>query len=67
MNMGWIKHIKRWNEWRKHNGNSSLHKLLVLLGIVKSPTFSHTFTKEECEEIEKAFEKGFKEGLNNGK
>lgn len=62
-----IKHIKRWNEWRKHNGNSPLYKLLVLLGIVKSPTLPYILTKEEGKAVAEAFEKGFKEGLNNGK
>ena len=62
-----IKHIKRWNEWRKHNGNSPLHKLLVLLGIVKSPTLPFVLIKEEGKAMAEAFEKGFKEGLNNGK
>lgn len=58
--MGWIKHIKRWNEWRKHNINSPLHKLLVLLGIIKSPTFLCVLTKEEQEEIVKALEEHIK-------
>lgn len=58
----WIKHIKRWNEWRKYNGNSPFHKLLVLLGIVKSPTFQQILTKEEGKAVYEAFEKGFKEG-----
>ncbi len=62
-----IKHVKRWNEWRKYNGNSKMHKLLVLLGIVKSPTLPNILTKEEGKAVYEAFEKGFKEGLNNGK
>lgn len=32
-------HIKRWNSWRKYNSNSWLHKILVLLGVIHSPTF----------------------------
>lgn len=62
-----IKHVKRWNEWRKYNGNSPLYKLLVLLGIVKSPTLSNILTKEEDKAVLEAFKKGFDEGLNNGK
>lgn len=53
-----LKHIKRWNKWRKHNRNSKLHKLLVLLGLRKSPTFILTFTDEEEEAIHKAFWEG---------
>ena len=34
-----IKHIKRWNKWRKYNGNPPFHKILVLLGLVKSPSY----------------------------
>lgn len=56
-----IKHIKRWNVWRKHNKNSIAHKILVLFGIIKSPTFFYTWTAEEA----KAFYDGFIEGLKN--
>ena len=52
-----IKHFKRWNGWRKHNLNSRFYKLLVLLGIVKSPTFALYLTEEELEKIHKAFMK----------
>lgn len=34
-----IKHIKRWNLWRKHSMDSVIHKLLVLFKIIDSPTF----------------------------
>ena len=34
-----IKHIIKWNRWRKNNLNSKTHKFLVLMNIVKSPTF----------------------------
>lgn len=34
-----INHIKQWNEWRKRNTNSKLWKLMVLTGLVASPTF----------------------------
>lgn len=32
---------KDWNAWRKHSLNNWVHKLLVLLGIRKSPTFAN--------------------------
>lgn len=32
-------YIELWNQWQKRNMNSSYYKLLVLLGIVHSPTF----------------------------
>lgn len=34
-----IRHIKIWNRWRKFNSNSWYYKLLVLFGVVVSPTF----------------------------
>lgn len=42
-----IKHIRRWNIWRKDNRNSRLHKLLVLLGLRQSPTLNFVFLPEE--------------------
>lgn len=57
-----IEHIKRWNVWRKHNKNSIAHKILVLVGIIKSPTLNCTLTKDEY----KAFYDGFMEGVKNG-
>lgn len=34
-----IEHFKLWNEWRKGCLNGPLHKFLVLIGVVHSPTF----------------------------
>lgn len=58
-----IKHFKRWNKWRKFNGNSKMHKFLVLIGVVISPTFELTWTDEEC----KAYYDGFCKGLRGDK
>lgn len=44
-----IKHIRRWNYWRKNNSNGRLHKLLVLLGVIKSPTMVTVLLPEEKE------------------
>lgn len=57
-----IKHIKRWNVWRKFNKNSIFHKILVLFGVIKSPSFYCTMTKEEA----KAIYDRFMEALKNG-
>ena len=54
-----IKHIKKWNEWRKGCLNSPIYKLQVLFKIKKSPTFEHFWTKEES----RAFYEGFMQGL----
>lgn len=42
-------HIRRWNHWRKRNANGHLHHILVLLGVVKSPTFAFTLLPEEID------------------
>lgn len=57
-----ITHIRRWNVWRKRNCNSKFHKLIVLLGIIKSPTMMYTMLPEELEMIQL----GFLEGLIRG-
>lgn len=31
--------LKKWNELRKRSLNSPLHKFLVLVGVIRSPTF----------------------------
>lgn len=51
-----IKHIRRWNIWRKHNINSKLHKFFVLIDFIKSPTMMNVLLPEEKEEIDKAFQ-----------
>lgn len=51
-----INHITRWNVWRKRNVNSIFYKILVLFGIIKSPTLAFTLTSRECDEIQKAME-----------
>lgn len=54
-----IKHFKRWNKWRKNCLNSRAHKFLVLIGIVKSPTFYTVWTDEEEELYYKAVMEAF--------
>lgn len=34
-----INHIRQWNKWRKGCLNGKFYKLLVLLKIIRSPTF----------------------------
>lgn len=38
-----ILHIRVWNQWRKHNLNSKLHKFLALIGWTKSPTMLYYY------------------------
>lgn len=52
-----IKHFKRWNVWRKHNLNSPWHHILVLFGIVKSPTFELFILPGEAQSIDDILKK----------
>lgn len=47
-----IKHIRRWNIWRKHCMNSPFYKFLVLIGFIKSPTMAFISLPEEWIEYE---------------
>lgn len=47
-----IKHIRRWNIWRKHNRNNRFYKILVLLGFTRSPTFELELLPADYETIE---------------
>lgn len=62
-----IKHFRRWNIWRKNNLNSKLHKFLVLIGFIKSPTLGCIITPEEHREILEAIRRGYKEGMELAK
>lgn len=42
-----IKHIRRWNIWRKYNSNSKIYKIFVLLDFIKSPTMMTVYLPEE--------------------
>lgn len=55
-----IRHIRRWNIWRKSNTNSKLHKFLVLLGVIYSPTFAFAVSAEELADW---FEKGARDAM----
>lgn len=33
-----LDHIRRWNIWRKNCLNGPIYKILVLFGVIKSPT-----------------------------
>ena len=62
-----IKHIRRWNIWRKRNMNGPVYKLLVLFGLVKSSTMARVLLPEEIDWVLKGFEDGLKDGLKGGK
>ena len=56
-----IKHIKKWNKWRKACLNSPIYKLQVLFKIKKSPTFEHFWTEEDGRALYEGFMQGLKE------
>lgn len=56
-----VLHIRRWNVWRKGCLNGPFYKFLVLVGLVKSPTFVLALLPEEQKAFSKAlaeFERG---------
>jgi 2-iminoacetate synthase ThiH len=55
-----IRHVKRWNKWRKYCGNGWLHKISVLFSGC-SPTFQLVLTDEEEEEIHMAVMRAIEE------
>lgn len=46
-----LDHIRRWNIWRKHCLNGPIHKILVLFGVIKSPTMPFVLLPEEWDRI----------------
>lgn len=61
-----IDHICRWNIWRKRCLNGPIYKILVLFGVIKSPTMALVRLPEEENEIVKAFLEGWEKGLKEG-
>lgn len=60
-----IKHIRRWNKWRKNCMNTKWHKLLVLLGLRKSPTMATIFLPEETNYFVAGIEEVLKHPIND--
>lgn len=61
-----LNHIRRWNIWRKSCLNGPIYKILVLFGVIKSPTMPFVMLPEEEKEIAKAFVEGYQKGLKEG-
>lgn len=59
-----LKHIRRWNIWKKRCANSWMHKILVLFGLRGSITFKMTLLPEEKSLIIKGFEDGINQVEN---
>lgn len=59
------RRFKVWKKWSKRNTNSWLHKILVLFGVVHSPTFGLAMSMERCRENIRAAEATMK-GLTLG-
>ena len=34
-----IQRYKKWRNWKKYNNNTWFYQILVLFGLIKSPTF----------------------------
>lgn len=46
-----LDHIRRWNIWRKGCLNGPIHKILVLFGVIKSPSMIFVMLSEEWDRI----------------
>lgn len=46
-------HVIRWNVWRKRAYVPLWYKLMILLGLMHSPTFCTVFTPEEITELKR--------------
>lgn len=55
-----INHIRRWNIWRKRCLNGPIHKILVLFGVIKSPSMWFVMLPEEEQEMMDAFRRSLK-------
>lgn len=58
--MKMLKHIRRWNIWRKRSLNGPIYKILVLFGVIKSPTMVSVWLPEEEKEIMDALQRSLK-------
>lgn len=56
-----LNHIRRWNIWRKRCLNGPIHKILVLFGVIKTPTMPFVMLPEEEEKMMDAIVKGEKQ------
>ena len=52
-----MKHIEHWNIWRQDNTKGPLHHILVLFGVVHSPTLCLYYTESEMENLHKRLAK----------
>ena len=55
-----LDHIRRWNIWRKRCLNGPIYKILVLFGVIKSPTMAFVLLPEEEKEMMDAFQRSLK-------
>ena len=55
-----LDHIRRWNIWRKRCLNGPIHKILVLFGMIKSPTMILVMLPKEKQEMMDAFHRSLK-------
>lgn len=58
-----IRHCKRWNEWRKPCRNNLLYKIYVFFNPKISPTYQLLISYEKKKDIIDAFLKGIEDGM----
>lgn len=60
-----IRHCKKWNEWRKSCKNYLPYKIHVFFKPKISPTYQLFIRNEEMKELVDAFLKGVEEGMKS--
>lgn len=58
-----IRHCKKWNQWRKHSKDNLLYKIYVFFNPTISPTYQCFIINEKMKEIVDAFWKGVEDGM----
>lgn len=48
-----IEWAQKWKTWKKHNRNSIVYQLLVLIKIIRSPTLELQLSDKQIEELKK--------------
>ena len=56
-----VRYFKCWNNWRKKSMNHPVSKFLVLIGVIKSPTFALDLSWDEA-----IYKQAIMEGFKNG-
>lgn len=57
-----MENLRTWKEWAKYNRNGLFHKLLVLFGLRKSPTYEMHKALEPLRQYARYMQRGDADG-----